>query len=60
VQNHDLKIKEGNNIRLGKAQIEVKRVVWTTKNIANHYENHKEPKIAEKQSVFDSSFYSQK
>ena len=60
MQNHGLKIKEGNKIRLGKAQIDVKRLVWTTKNRANHYEMHKEPKLAEKQSIFDSSFYSQK
>lgn len=57
---HGLKLKEGDYLHLGKARLELLRLVWTTSNRANHYEMLREPTISEKQSIFAGSFYSQK
>lgn len=54
------KLKEGDRIKLGKASLRLIRLVWGAKNRSNHYEMVKEPIVAEKQSIFASSFYSQK
>ncbi len=55
-----LKLREGDKIRLGKARIDLLRLAWAQKMKGNHYEMAKEPIMADRQSIFASSFYSQK
>ena len=55
-----IKLKENHSFRIAKAKIEVLRIVWNGGSRGNHYENVKEPNIAERPSIFAASFYSQK
>lgn len=52
-------IRERDKIRLGKTTLEVLTINWKKKKTNNHYEETSYPKIAERHSLFASSFYSE-
>lgn len=53
------RLREGDRVRLGKASLQVLRLFWRKSRGRNHYEEISQPKIAERQSVFACSFYSE-